>query len=96
VAGIDDLALWKRPAESVDDEVVLYLTGPRIPSEAISAALSDAPPFMRPTTAFLIDEIPRDTAVGKVRRRLLPDQTVRETTPLTYPAAAGRTTSQGA
>ena len=78
VDGVRDVAVWRRNSELVDDEIVLYLVGPRIPTEAISAVSRQLPPFMRPAAAARLAEIPRDSGVGKVRRRLLDDATVLE------------------
>ena len=78
VGGIDDVAVWRRSSELVDDEIVLYVTGTAIPTEAITAVSDQLPVFMRPAAAARLAEIPRDSGVGKVRRRLLDDATVLE------------------
>ena len=78
VEGINDVAVWRRSSELVDDEIVLYVTGSAIPTEAISAVSDELPMFMRPVAAARLAEIPRDSGVGKVRRRLLADATVLE------------------
>jgi acyl-CoA synthetase (AMP-forming)/AMP-acid ligase II len=78
VDGIRDVAVWRRSNELVDDEIVLFLTGDAIPTEAIMAVSDDLPRFMRPAAAARVVEIPRDSGVGKVRRRLLNDVTVVE------------------
>ena len=78
VDGITDVAVWRRNSELVDDEIVLYLVGPSIPTEAIAAVSQQLPPFMQPAAAARLAEIPRDSGVGKVRRRLLDDATVLE------------------
>ena len=67
-----DLALWKKPGELVDDEVVLYA----VADERAGRARSDRSPqqlpaFMRPSHVAQIRAIPRDAAAGKVQRRLL-------------------------
>ncbi|MCY4425203.1 MAG: class I adenylate-forming enzyme family protein [Acidimicrobiaceae bacterium] len=71
VDGIDDVAVWRRDSDLVDDEIVLYMTGESIPTGAILATSADLPGFMRPTTVARVGDIPRDSGVGKVRRRLL-------------------------
>jgi len=78
VEGISDVAVWRRGSELVDDEIVLYVVGDAIPTEAISAVSDELPIFMRPAAAARLAEIPRDSGVGKVRRRLLADATVLE------------------
>ena len=78
VDGITDVAVWRRNSELVDDEIVLYITGTAIPTEAIAAVSRQLPPFMQPAAAARLAEIPRDSGVGKVRRRLLDDATVLE------------------
>ena len=71
VDGIDDVAVWRRRSQLVDDEIVLYLVGPSIPTEAIATVSRQLPGFMRPAAAARLAAIPRDSGVGKVRRRLL-------------------------
>ncbi len=85
VDGIDDVAVWHRSSELVDDEIVLYVTGGAIPAEGIRAVSDGLPAFMRPAAAARVAEIPRDSGVGKVRRRLLADATVLEWTDLESP-----------
>ena len=71
-----DLALWKRPGELVDDEVVLYVVADPIPVQSIRTAVAELPAFMRPTQVAQIAEMPRDAAAGKVQRRRLHEQEV--------------------
>ena len=71
VDGIEDVAVWRRDSNLVDDEIVLYMTGPSIPTDAILATSADLPSFMRPSEVARVGDIPRDSGVGKVRRRLL-------------------------
>ena len=78
VDGIEDVAMWRRGSELVDDEIVLYVTGSTVPRAGIRAVSNDLPPFMRPAAAARVAEIPRDSGVGKVRRRLLDEATVLE------------------
>ena len=76
--GIDDVAVWRRRSDLVDDEIVLYIVGRSIPSEAVASVSRQLPPFMRPAAAARLAEVPRDSGVGKVRRRLLDHATVLE------------------
>ena len=78
VDALDDVAVWRRSSDLVDDEIVLYVVGGAIPTDAILATSADLPPFMRPSAAARLAEIPRDSGVGKVRRRLLDEATVLE------------------
>ena len=79
VDGIEDVAVWRRDSDLVDDEIVLYMTGTGpIPTDRIQAVRADLPAFMRPAVAARVAEIPRDSGVGKVRRRLLGHATVLE------------------
>ena len=71
-----DLALWKKPGELVDDEVVLYTVADALPVEQIRAVAQELPAFMRPSHVARIRAIPRDAAAGKVQRRLLHGQEV--------------------
>ena len=82
VDGIEDLAVWRRDSDLVDDEIVLYMTGESIPTDAIRATSADLPSFMRPSEVALVGDIPRDSGVGKVRRRLLGGVAVLERTSL--------------
>ena len=76
VEGINDAAVWRRDSDLVDDEIVLYMTGESIPTDAIRAASEELPAFMRPSEVARVADIPRDSGVGKVRRRLLGDVAV--------------------
>jgi acyl-CoA synthetase (AMP-forming)/AMP-acid ligase II len=78
VDALRDVAVWRQSSDLVDDEIVLYVVGDAIPTEAISAVSDELPVFMRPAAAARLAEIPRDSGVGKVRRRLLDDATVLE------------------
>ena len=93
VEGLDDVAVWHRSSELVDDEIVLYVeAGGPIPTDAILAVSAGLPTFMRPAMAARVAEIPRDSGVGKVRRRLLNHATVLEAVDLEAmpPNAAAR------
>gem|GEM_PF-812117 len=86
VAGIDDLALWRRDNPLVDHDAVLYIDAPRIPADQLVAAAETLPRFMRPTVVLRVDgRLPRDAGVGKVRRRDLASLTVLEERELSYP-----------
>lgn len=76
ISDLVDLALWKRPGELVDDEVVLYVVADSVPFSSIRAAVADLPVFMRPTYVAQVAAIPRDAAAGKVQRRRLHEQEV--------------------
>ncbi|WPB89287.1 AMP-binding protein [Streptomyces malaysiensis] len=78
IDALTDLALWKRTGELVDDEVVLYVVADHVPVECLTAAVGELPAFMRPRFVARVDRIPRDAAAGKVQRRLLPEQEVRQ------------------
>jgi len=71
-----DLALWKKPGELVDDEIVLFAVADTLPVDAIRSISKELPAFMRPTLVAQIRSIPRDAAAGKVQRRLLNNQEV--------------------
>jgi crotonobetaine/carnitine-CoA ligase len=71
-----DLALWKKPGELVDDDIVLYAVADQLPVEQIRAVAQELPAFMRPSHVALVHRIPRDAAAGKVQRRLLHGQEV--------------------
>jgi acyl-CoA synthetase (AMP-forming)/AMP-acid ligase II len=71
VPGIDDLAVWRRTSDLVDDEVVLHVVGEPVPLDELRAVAATLPPFMRPSCIVRVAEIPRDSGVGKVRRRQL-------------------------
>ena len=76
IPGLADLALWKKPGELVDDEVVLYMVADQVPIDAIRSVAAQLPAFMRPSHIAQVMAIPRDAAAGKVQRRLLHDQQV--------------------
>ncbi len=73
VEGIDDVALWRRDSELVDDEIVLHVVTGAVPLAGIRAVAATLPAFMRPAAVVRLREIPRDSGVGKVRRRQLAD-----------------------
>ena len=71
LAGIRDLAIWKRSSDLADDEIVLYFEGEHVSADDVRAASSGLPAFMRPAQIVRLHTLPRDTAVGKTRRREL-------------------------
>jgi len=71
IGSIHDLALWKRPSSLVDEELVLFITAPAVPVEEIRRTAADLPGFMRPSAIARLTALPRDTTVGKTRRREL-------------------------
>lgn len=76
VAQLDDFALWKQQGDLSDDEVVLYVVSESVPVAEIAAVSQQLPVFMRPTRIAQVDAIPRDSAAGKIQRRLLDDKKV--------------------
>jgi len=77
------IALWKRPSPVVDDELVLYVAADCVPLVELRREIERLPRFMRPTTVVRVPEIPRDSAAGKVRRRLLTSQAILDSWELT-------------
>jgi acyl-CoA synthetase (AMP-forming)/AMP-acid ligase II len=75
---LDDVAIWRRASELVDDEIMLYITAESMPLDQIRSVSESLPKFMRPSAVARVDHIPRDTGVGKVRRRLLDQSIARE------------------
>jgi acyl-CoA synthetase (AMP-forming)/AMP-acid ligase II len=71
VPGIRDHAVWKRPGELVDDDVVLYIVADEVPVDALRSAVAGLPRFMQPVAVARVRSLPRDAAAGKVQRRLL-------------------------
>lgn len=73
IDALEDVAIWRRKSELVDDEIVLYVVCGPVPTDQIRAISDDLPIFMRPAAVARLEQIPRDRGVGKVRRRLLDD-----------------------
>lgn len=69
--GIGEVAVWKRPSELVDEELVLFMEGEVVPVEEIRQVSAGLPSFMRPAAVARLTALPRDTGVGKIRRREL-------------------------
>jgi acyl-CoA synthetase (AMP-forming)/AMP-acid ligase II len=76
--GVDDVAVWHRDSELVDQEVSLYVVADKLDRAALVGAGELLPSFMRPTVVVRVDAIPRDAGVGKIRRRQLHEATVLE------------------
>ncbi|MEV6661490.1 AMP-binding protein [Nocardia fluminea] len=76
VAQLEDLALWKRPGDLVDDEIVLFVVADELPMEHLRTVSATLPAFMRPSWIAQVASIPRDAAAGKSQRRLLHQQEV--------------------
>lgn len=77
IPDLGEFALWRQTDPVAGHELVLYVTG-GVPAEKIKEVSATLPAFMRPSKALLVDAIPRDTGVGKVRRRLLDEVPTRE------------------
>jgi crotonobetaine/carnitine-CoA ligase len=76
VESIKDIAIWRRPSELVDDEIVLFVEtfeNGHIDIGKVEETSQALPVFMRPSTMIIVDHIPRDAGVGKIRRRELFD-----------------------
>ncbi len=76
ITALQDFALWGKSSEIGDQEAVIYTTAKTVPVDEIRAATEDLPAFMRPTEAICVDALPRDSEVGKIQRRRLPDMVV--------------------
>jgi acyl-CoA synthetase (AMP-forming)/AMP-acid ligase II len=76
VPGLSDLAIGSRPSTLVDAELLLYVAGPSLPLNDLRRVTESLAPLMRPSAVLRVDAIPRDTGVGKVRRRQLAACTV--------------------
>jgi carnitine-CoA ligase len=77
IAELEDLALWRRRGELVDDEVVLYVVADEVPLDQLRTVSATLPRFMQPSWIAQVEAIPRDAAAGKSQRRLLDKQEVR-------------------
>ncbi|HUZ70894.1 MAG TPA: AMP-binding protein [Candidatus Saccharimonadales bacterium] len=71
IESVHEAAVWRRESGLVDDEIVLFIVGDRLPLEDIRRVAGALPSFMRPTSVARIAAMPRDGGVGKLRRRLL-------------------------
>ena len=71
IEAVQEAAVWRRDSEVVDDDLVLFIVGDRLPLEDIRRVARALPSFMRPTSVARIAAMPRDGGVGKLRRRLL-------------------------
>jgi acyl-CoA synthetase (AMP-forming)/AMP-acid ligase II len=81
IPALIDLALWKRPGELRDDEVVLFVVAEEVPVAEVVARAETLPRFMRPSWIARVSEIPRDAGAGKVQRRRLDLDAVEEWIP---------------
>ena len=82
-----DLALWKKPGELVDDDVVLYAVADECRSSRSAPSPRSCPRSCGPATSP--GSAPsRDAAAGKVQRRLLHGQEVLSWTTVTHPRRA--------
>lgn len=84
VPGLDEFAIWRRNADVGGHEVVIYTTAENAPANAIMEAVRDLPVFMKPVAVVSISNMPRDTGVGKVQRRLLEQQPPRAVIELSH------------
>jgi crotonobetaine/carnitine-CoA ligase len=73
IDGLDEVALWRRPGDLGDDELILYAVGDSLPIDDLRRTARTLPDFMRPRAAVRVAALPRDTGVGKLRRRELAD-----------------------
>ncbi|MGE0675015.1 MAG: class I adenylate-forming enzyme family protein [Methylibium sp.] len=77
IEALGDFALWGREAAISGQEVVIYATGSEVPAAEMGKVTGDLPGFMRPAAVICVAELPRDSGVGKIQRRLLPQLAVR-------------------
>ena len=69
---VEDLALWRRKSELVDQEPILYVVASNeIPDGKIREMSQSLPRFMRPVAVVRVDALPRNEGVGKINRRRL-------------------------
>lgn len=73
IDSVQEAAVWRRESPLIDDELVLFIVGDRLPLDDIRRVAAALPPFMRPTAVTRIAAMPRDQGVGKLRRRDLAD-----------------------
>jgi crotonobetaine/carnitine-CoA ligase len=71
IGQLQDLAVWRRTSDLVDDEVLLYVVCDDVPLDDIRRVAATMPQFMRPSTVVRVGVVPRDAGVGKVRRAWL-------------------------
>lgn len=76
IDSLDEVALWRRPGELGDDELILYAVGDSLPIDDLRRTAQTLPGFMRPRTVVRVAALPRDTGVGKLRRRELAESPV--------------------
>jgi acyl-coenzyme A synthetase/AMP-(fatty) acid ligase len=69
---VEELALWRRDSELVDQEPILYVVASNdIPDDKIREVSQSLPRFMRPVAVVRVDALPRNEGVGKINRRRL-------------------------
>ena len=69
---VEELALWRRDSELVDQEPILYVVASNdIPDGKIREVSQSLPRFMRPVAVVRVDALPRTEGVGKINRRRL-------------------------
>ena len=69
---VEELALWRRDSDLVDQEPILCVVAPNvIPDGKIREVSQSLPRFMRPVAVVRVDALPRNEGVGKINRRLL-------------------------
>ena len=73
IEALQDLTVWRRSSELVDDEVVLYVVGTEVPLTEVRAVSEQLPKFMRPSAVVRIQEMPRDTGVGEISPQVAGD-----------------------
>lgn len=82
IEAVAEAAVWRRDSALIDDELVLFIVGDRLPLEEIRRVARQLPSFMRPSSVSRIAAMPRDLGVGKLHRRELPRAAVLESVPL--------------
>ena len=69
---VQELALWRRDSDLVDQEPILYVVASdNIPDDKIREVSQSLPRFMRPVAVVRVDALPRNEGVGKINRRRL-------------------------
>ncbi len=69
---VQELALWRRDSDLVDQEPILYVVASNdIPDDKIREVSQSLPRFMRPVAVIRVDALPRNEGVGKINRRRL-------------------------
>jgi crotonobetaine/carnitine-CoA ligase len=72
IEALQEVALWRRPSDLVDHELVLYaVTGGPLPRQELAQKADALPSFMRPCAVVRIPSMPRIPGIGKVSRQSL-------------------------